>query len=213
MEILSQVPSLQTLKDPHPSLRAALFDMDGTLFNTEPLHAQIFEALAQGLQIKLPNLEEIHHQFKGMTDFQVLLHARSWPGFPQDMSFEEFIGLKNERLLNLIAQSDPRHWSKPAVEVLLQEMRHSEFSLALVTSSESVITHALLDKSNYKQYFDLIITLQDVKEPKPHPGPYLKAMQQLNLGRLECVIFEDSPTGLKAAQESGCRSIKVEWWD
>jgi beta-phosphoglucomutase len=213
MEILSQVPSLQTLKDPHPALRAALFDMDGTLFNTEPLHAQIFEALAQSLHIKLPNLEEIHHQFKGMTDFQVLLHARNWPGFPQDMSFEEFIGLKNERLLTLIAESDPRTWTKPAVAGLLQEMRQGEFSVGLVTSSERVITHALLEKSDYKKYFDLIITLQDVKEPKPHPGPYLKAMQQLNLGRLECVIFEDSPTGLKAAQESGCRSLKVEWWD
>ncbi len=213
METLSQVPSLQSLKDSHPALRAALFDMDGTLFNTEPLHAQIFEALAQSLHIKLPNLDEIHHQFKGMTDYQVLMHARSWPGFPQDMSFEEFIQLKNERLLTLIAQSDHTTWSKLAVEKLLQEIKHHEFALGLVTSSERVITHALLEKSGYIKYFDLIITLQDVKDPKPHPGPYLKAMQQLNLGRLECVIFEDSPTGLKAAIESGCRSIKVEWWD
>ncbi len=99
------------------------------------------------------------------------------------------------------------------VETLLQEIKENEFSLGLVTSSERVITHALLEKSGYKKYFDLIITLQDVKDPKPHPGPYIMAMQQLNIGRLECVIFEDSPTGLRAALDSGCRSIKVDWWN
>lgn len=213
METLFQVPSLQSLKDPHPALRAALFDMDGTLFNTEPLHAQIFEALAQALHIKLPNLEEIHHQFKGMTDKQVLEAARSLPGFPQSMSFEEFIALKNERLLTLIARTDHRSWTKSAVEGLLREMKAGDVTVALVTSSERVITEALLMKTGYRQYFDLVITLQDVKDPKPHPGPYLKAMQLLNVGRLECVIFEDSPTGLQAARESGCRSLKVEWWD
>ncbi len=213
METLSKVPSLEDLKAPHPALRAALFDMDGTLFNTEPLHAQIFEVLAKSLKIKLPDLADLHHKFKGMTDYQVLVEARNWAGFPQDMSFEEFIDLKNMKLLDLIATSDHTTWSSQKVETLLQEIKENEFSLGLVTSSERVITHALLEKSGYKKYFDLIITLQDVKDPKPHPGPYIMAMQQLNIGRLECVIFEDSPTGLRAALDSGCRSIKVDWWN
>lgn len=212
MENFTKVPTLSELLAPHPILRGVLFDMDGTLFNTEPLHAQVFLELARELKVNLPSQRELDHQFKGMTDRQVLEHARSLLNFPQDLSFDSFIEMKNTKLLQVISQSNHLTWSSETLRRLLEDIRSSQLNLALVTSSERIITEALLQKAGYREYFDLILTLQDVTDPKPHPGPYIKAMQLLNLGRLECLIFEDSPTGMKAGLESGCRTAQVSWW-
>lgn len=212
MEIFTQVPSLSTLLSPQPDLRGVLFDMDGTIFNTEPIHAEVFVELAQELKVNLPSQAELDHRFKGMTDRQVLEHARSWLGFPDDLSFDEFIQLKNTKLLKVIASSDPSAWTSKSVFGLLNEIKDRKFLLGVITSSERVITEALLKKAGIREHFDLIITLQDVTDPKPHPGPYIKGMQLLGLGRLECLIFEDSATGLKAGVDSGARTVQVKWW-
>jgi HAD superfamily hydrolase (TIGR01509 family) len=69
-----------------------------------------------------------------------------------------------------------------------------------------------LSVAGARDLFDVIITLQDVAHPKPHPFPYLKAMIQLGVGPRETVIFEDSLTGLQSAQASGARFIQADWW-
>jgi HAD superfamily hydrolase (TIGR01509 family) len=75
------------------------------------------------------------------------------------------------------------------------------------------VTDKLLNVSGLSAFFQLVITLQDVKQPKPHPGPYLQAMLALNVGPRETVIFEDSKPGLEAATKAGARVIEAQWWN
>jgi HAD superfamily hydrolase (TIGR01509 family) len=213
MEILSQFPQLSLLQEHHPSLRGVLFDMDGTLFQTEPLHALVFQELARDFNVKIPNSNsDLDHSFRGMTDAQVLAIASKWAGFPQDLDTATFIHLKNQKLIELISQSNASDWHAQEMQAFLEEIKAKQLLLGLVTSSEKVVTEALLGHAQLTPLFDLIITLQDVTHPKPHPMPYLKAMQQLNIGPRETLIFEDSATGLAAARASGSRTIHAKWW-
>lgn len=213
MDVFTEFPTLSTVCDRHPALRGVLFDMDGTLFQTEEIHADVLRQMAIDWKIRPPfPPEEVEMRLKGMADRQVLAMARSWPGFPADMDEESFINEKNRQLLELIPRSPLNSWCAPAMVEFLHEAKAAGLILAIVTSSERVITDQLLKASGLTTLFDLVITLQDVRFAKPHPWPYLQAMQQLNIGPRETVIFEDSAPGLAAANASGARVIEAQWW-
>lgn len=214
MEILKTFPSITALRTAQPHLRAILFDMDGTLFQTEEIHADVLRMMARDWRILPPfPAHELENRLKGMADRQVLELARHWPGFPQEMNEEKFITEKNQRLLELIPQIPLNKWCAPEMKEFLIEATKNDMVLAVVTSSERVITDKLLQVSGLRDYFQLVITLQDVTHPKPHPAPYLQAMLALNVGPRETLIFEDSKPGLEAAQRAGARVIEAQWWN
>lgn len=214
MEILKSFPNLTALRTTQPHLRAILFDMDGTLFQTEEIHADVLRMMARDWRILPPfPAHELENRLKGMADRQVLELARHWPGFPQQMDEEKFIAEKNQRLLELIPHVPLEKWCAPEMEDFLIQATKNDLVLAVVTSSERVITDKLLQTSKLRDYFQLVITLQDVTHPKPHPAPYLQAMLALNVGPRETLIFEDSKPGLEAAQRAGARVIEAQWWN
>jgi HAD superfamily hydrolase (TIGR01509 family) len=187
--------------------------MDGTLFQTEEIHADVLRQMAVQWKIRPPfPPEEVETRLKGMADRQVFAMARSWQGFPPEIDEAAFINEKNRQLLELIPRTALHQWCAPAMVQFLKEARADGLLLAVVTSSERVITDQLLKAAGVTALFDLIITLQDVKFAKPHPWPYLQAMQQLGLGPRETVIFEDSAPGLASANEAGAWVIEAQWW-
>lgn len=213
MEILKSFPDFSALQTGHPNLRALLFDMDGTLFQTEEIHGEVLRQMARdwGLQPPFPP-HEVEARLKGMSDRQVMELARHWPGFPADMTAERFVADKNSRLIEMIPQVKMQSWLSPAITRLIQQARQSGVMTAVVTSSERAITDMLLSLSGLDKQMDLVLTLQDVKFAKPHPWPYLQAMLTLGIGPREALIFEDSPPGLASAVASGARVIQVDWW-
>ncbi len=97
IKVFSNVPSLQNLKSEYPNLKAIFFDMDGTLFNTEPHHAKAFIQMGVENRITPPYSKEIVHQLLvGKADYLVFDIVKSWPGFPPDWTKEDFIKLKNQ---------------------------------------------------------------------------------------------------------------------
>jgi beta-phosphoglucomutase len=208
-QTLHAPPTLEELMNHLPQLKALAFDMDGTLFDTEKLHIKIFYKLALKYGITLPpDLRELAEKYKGWSDEQV--YAALAP--QKAPSAQDFILEKNTVLLKLIETSDPSEWTSPHLFSLLKEAQAQGIKLVLVTSSEKLITHALLKKSGYDQFFSFVVTLQDVTKAKPHPEPYLAAQKLLNCSTQELLVFEDSPTGLESARTSGLETFEVKWW-
>lgn len=213
MEIRTSFPKLKELLPTQPGLRALLFDMDGTLFKTEEIHGAVLRQLASnwGLRPPFPP-SEVEERLKGMSDTQVLELAKSWEGFPPHMNAAIFIQEKNKLLLQLIPTLEIKTWCSEELMDFIDESKRGGLLVSVVTSSERVITNLLLKLSGLDKILDLVITLQDVAIPKPHPGPYLKAMLTLGVGPRETIIFEDSPPGLVSATASGARVIQAAWW-
>lgn len=211
MKSLKTIPSIEHLLDLHPQARAIFFDMDGTLCDSEHLHAQAMGKIGQDFNILPPYPPEIIHQkLVGKADHLVYEEVKSWPGFPPSLDSDSFRDLKSQNLLTIL--DTPQYLVSEEMRFFLQSIKQSKMILGLVTSSEKIITTKILHNSGVHGLFDFVLTRDDCPFHKPHPWPYLKAIEIASVQSSECIIFEDSPIGLSAAHESGAHYFKVEWF-
>lgn len=96
----------------------------------------------------------------------------------------------------------------PGAKDLLSEVQASGLPTALVTSTERRITEYALDGIG-RDFFDTTLCGDEVSQPKPHPEPYLTAAERLAVAPAECVVLEDSPTGVAAAEAAGCVTVAI----
>jgi beta-phosphoglucomutase len=208
-----KVPTLTELKAGFPSLKALFFDMDGTLFNTESIHAEAMFLIAKKYKIRPPfPPEAVHQLMMGKADHLVFEIIKDWEGVPKDWTAMDFISEKNANLIELLKTSDSNIWFAKEVLSLLNEARNNGLFVALVTSSEKVVTEELLRIAKLDKFFDYVLTRDDTPHVKPDPWPYLKAREVSGFEVFETLIFEDSNVGLEAATTSGAHVIKVEWY-
>jgi beta-phosphoglucomutase len=207
-----RIPTLAELKAGFPGIKALFFDMDGTLFNTEPHHEKAFIQIGEKHDILPPYSEQmVHDLLMGKADHLVFEIVKSWQGFPQHWSVRDFVEIKNTNLLKILQDVDPKTFFPTQMLELLKQARAQDLFLALVTSSEKVITKRLIEISGLKSFFDLELTRDDCPLHKPDPWPYIKAQKISGYEAHEILIFEDSSVGLAAASASGSHVIKVEW--
>lgn len=180
------------------------FDMDGTILNSEPLHYEVVKKLCHGKPI--PTMEETY----GMPDCDVFPLIKEVLGLN---TLEEYLEKKNEALVELIGESDANQIKHKNIHALLDTLKDSGSRMALVTASQYEVTYPILKHCNLDQYFEKIITEREVTNTKPNPEPYLLAKDFFKAQTNECLIFEDSPTGIKAAENSGIDHIVVKWFE
>jgi HAD superfamily hydrolase (TIGR01509 family) len=178
---------------------AILFDLDGTLIDTECL------ALASGLAafaaLGHPVTEDFLHQLVGVDlPSGAKIISRAMPHIDQEALHplwqSGFIAAMDRDGLAL---------KSGALDLLQARL----LPMALVTSSGRTEAHRKLDKAGIAQMFDLIITVDDVTDPKPNPAPYLLAAEMLGVQPARCLVFEDSETGAEAAHRAGCVVVQV----
>lgn len=206
---LSTIPNFELLPDHYQKPDLFLFDMDGTLLNTEFIHAQSIESLIKGrMEAKV-----IMERFKGMSDKAVF--AILSQELKLTLGADEVIDKKNQELIKIIdtlSQAEIETVLPKDMKFFFETLKSKGKKLGLVTASESIIAHHLLQKLELHQRFDLIVTYQTTYQSKPNPSPYLFALRHFQKPATECVIMEDSITGLEAAKLAGAKTIKALWF-
>jgi beta-phosphoglucomutase len=209
---MQKVATLKELSTKFPKVSTYLFDMDGTIMFTEHLHAMaINQVLTENNERPFEQdvLEEI---CIGLND-EVVFEKLQKDKMLSQMSLEKFLSDKKSIFSQLLKEIEPKEIFNPKVKSLLKNIKKSKAKLALVTSSEHETAYELLNFLKIHDLFDLIVTREDTQKNKPHPEPYLYAFEKLgNINPKECLIFEDSPVGLTAAQKSNANVFKVEWY-
>jgi beta-phosphoglucomutase len=188
-------------------LKAVIFDMDGVLIDSEPLHylieREIFEKL--GLDVS----PEIHRTYLGTaTDFMYLdLIAR----FGLSQSIQDLLKL-DELFRCEYFSSLPSLVLNPGVLLILNELRNARIKMSVATSSSPAIANILLERSEIKSYFEVVMTTSEAGKSKPEPLVYQAAANKLGVVPTECLVFEDSPNGLLAAKRAGmtCTVLRTE---
>ena len=182
-------------------LSAVLWDMDGTLIDTEPLWIAAEHALLDQYGIEMgPDIPE-QLIGSGLRDAAELFRGLGVP-----LSHEQII---DAWLASVIAgaSSTPPMWRPGALE-LLASLREAQIPCALVTMSYRSLADEVV-KLLPPGTFAAVITGDAVAHEKPHPDPYLRGAAALGVSIGACIAIEDSPTGLRSAVSSGAVSLGV----
>ena len=180
---------------------AVLFDMDGTLIDSEPYWIQSERELASehngvwtdqdGLDVVGMSLDKSSQLFKDRTNVP--------------LEPEEIVARLTNEVQERLAKSIP--W-RPGAKELLFDLRKHGVPTALVTMSLRRMAKQVVDAIDFDA-FDLIIAGDDVRHGKPHPEAYLKAAEQLGIEPGRCIAFEDSVSGLSSAEAAGTYAIGI----
>jgi HAD superfamily hydrolase (TIGR01509 family) len=173
-------------------MKAALFDLDGVVFDTEPQYTIFWGAQCREFHPEHPGLE---HEIKGQTLVQIY---DAW--FSGEL--QEKQAVITERLNLYEQQMD--YIYVPGFEDYVKKLRTRGVKTAVVTSSNRIKMEAVYQRHpEFKGLFDAILTSEDFERSKPDPDCYLKAANRLEVSVKDSVVFEDSFNGLKSGRAAG----------
>ncbi|MEE1785405.1 HAD family phosphatase [Streptomyces sp. SP17BM10] len=182
-------------------LQAVLLDMDGTLVDTEDFWWQAEASLFAELGYALDEADRA--QVVGGPMTRVIDYLLERTGV--DLSAADLTVLINQRFVDLLGGGVPL---MPGAERLLNTLAAHGIPAALVSASHRHIIDIVL-RSLGAEHFAFTVAGDEVPRTKPHPDPYLEAARRLGADPARCVVVEDAPTGVKAAEAAGCPVIAV----
>ena len=184
---------------------AVIFDMDGVLIDSEPIHVGIEKLLFNKLGIDVS--ETVHRSYMGASNEFMYSDLRS--RFKLSESVTELI--ESDELF----RSDYFHRldtipANDGLISLLGQIKTAGLKLAVATSSSPEIADLLLNKCGIASFFDAIVTTSEAGKSKPSPDVYLLAAKKIGVSPEDCIVFEDSPNGLLSAKSAGMFCVVIQ---
>lgn len=180
---------------------AVLWDMDGTLVDTEPYWFAAERELVGSFGHEWTREEGSRLIGSGLWDSAAVLQAHG-----VTLSADQIVEWLSNRVCEHLSEGEIP-W-RPGAQKLLAELRESAIPTALVTMSIRSMAEKIVSRIPFLA-FDVVVAGDDVEKPKPHPEAYLQAASKLGVAIEDCVAFEDSLTGLRSAVDSGAVVIGV----
>ncbi len=188
---------------------AFIFDLDGTLIDMEEFTEYAYSRiLKQRFDLDLTHEEYLKH-FSGTRTYdayETYLGSKAINDYDLDELVKEFRAMKRDGLENHIRDVVKL---KPGVEEFLKELKLQGKQVALATSAIKEFAMLILKSFEIEQYFNLVLTAEDVTEGKPDPMIYNLTVEKLKVEKEKAVVFEDSHSGIQAAKSAGVYCIAI----
>jgi HAD superfamily hydrolase (TIGR01509 family) len=184
--------------------KAVLFDMDGVLIDATEWH---YDALNEALEIFGYSIgrEEHFARFNGMTTKKKLEILSNERGLPFGLH-GVISDIKQDRTLRIAAK---KCFPKAAHLILLSRLKNNGVKIGVVTNSIRMTTEFMLKYAGISDFLDVLITNEDVSQPKPSPEGYLLGMKSLDSTPGQTVVVEDGMHGIAAARAAGAQVVEV----
>jgi HAD superfamily hydrolase (TIGR01509 family) len=188
------------LSIPDGPFKAYLFDCDGTIVDSMPLHYIAWKKMLPEWEKDFP--EDLFYSLGGMPTAEIvaLLNERNGTNMPPVET-----ALKKEEIFYEIL-----HELKAIPEVVEHiEATHGQIPFAVVSGGTRDAVTRSLDALGLLDRFETLICAGDYENAKPHPEPYLMAAKRLGVAPEECLVFEDTDMGIQSATAAGMASVKI----
>ena len=184
-------------------IRAAVFDMDGLLVDSEPVWRRVEKEILGALGV--PLTDEMCSSTKGLRIDEVVQHWRlqyPWRGLSNMDVVDRIVSRMAETLAREAA-------AKPGVHVAVARAKESGLALALASSSHMEVIRSVLGRLGIAGEFEVVCSGEAEPYGKPHPGIFLTTARELGFAPTECVVLEDSIHGVVAAKAARMRCVAV----
>jgi len=185
-------------------LKAIIWDFDGTIADTHGIHAKTEAETLKKYGIKISE-SEIIKRFSGVklnVIFKTLFEENNAKG-----NHMQACEIKWRMMNKIISKNIPKYM--PGVKNLFNECKKQNIKMAIASSSIRDYLDLAIKKMKIENYFEIIISGDDVKNSKPDPEIFLKAIKCLRLKPSQCLIIEDGTVGVIAAQNAKIKCIAV----
>lgn len=183
-------------------IKAVIFDMDGTMLDTEHVKEEGLKYVGKSLNVKID--DQTLTQIRGTNNTRL-----------KEILCNKFEGLDVEKLLETrekyvekYFENNPLETKKGLIE-LLEFLKNNNYKMAVASSSNLEVIKKYLKKVGVFDYFDIIIGGDIVTKGKPDPEIYSKCMEQLNLSKEECIGVEDTANGVLSIHRAGMKPIMI----
>ncbi|MEU4896863.1 HAD family phosphatase [Streptomyces sp. NPDC044780] len=186
------------------SMPAVIFDLDGTLVDSEPLYYEAGRRTLERYGVTGFTWEE-HCQFIGIGTRETLEALRDRYGI--DAPVEELLAVKNRHYLELAAATEVF----PAMRGFVERLSAAGHPLAVASGSSRSAIESALKATGLDALLSVRVSAEDVGRGKPEPDVFLAAARLLAVDPADCVVVEDAGPGVEAARRAGMRCIAVPY--
>ncbi|MBQ7704626.1 MAG: HAD family phosphatase [Selenomonadaceae bacterium] len=181
--------------------KGAIFDMDGTLFDSEKIYQKSWIATAESHGKN--NGVELAAKVSGASEANCrrLIHE-----FYPDVDVDKFFMQVVNTAVEVFKKGVPMMAGVPEI---LQYFKERGVKMAIASSSSVEVINRNIERADIKKYFDAVVSGDDVENGKPAPDIFLLAAKKLNLPAADCYVFEDSFNGIRGAYAAGCAAIMI----
>jgi HAD superfamily hydrolase (TIGR01509 family) len=184
------------MKNKIKNIKGILFDLDGTLLQTEEVQKQGFNQVLDFYNIDHDNLEYSQFIGRGMKEIE------SWFIKEYHLNIKEGeMREKRKEIILKLFETEKLPYSHFAIEIL--DFLHGKFPMGICSAGEQKEIFLKLKTNNILKYFDFYISSEDVENSKPSPDIYKKGIENLKLKPEECLCFEDTFSGATSAKSAG----------
>jgi beta-phosphoglucomutase-like phosphatase (HAD superfamily) len=182
------------------SPRGLIFDCDGTLADTMPLHYRAWQVLCQRHGMVFP--EARLYALGGVPSRDILRLLKQ----EQNLPFDPLVVAreKEEEYLRLLSEVEPIH-----TVIDIARAHRGILPMAVATGGTRRVIGIVLDHLKIRDWFDALVTSEDVVRQKPAPDIFLEAARRLGVPPSECVAYEDTDLGLEAIRAAGIPAVDV----
>ncbi len=182
-------------------MKAFIFDMDGVILDSEPIHFDVDFMTLEHFGVNI-NREELE-KYVGMTNPEMWGFIKKDYNIPQTVA--EIIEYQLKHKIEVLKKSNIQPIE--GIMDLINELQMHRIPIAIASSSPRVFIEAVLEKFRIIDHFVCVVSGEEVNKGKPAPDVYMEAARLLGVEPRECVVIEDSKHGVMAAKAAGMKCI------
>lgn len=182
-------------------IKAFIFDMDGVIIDSEPLHFESDRMVMRDFGIELTD-EELN-RYVGVDNPQMWSELRD--KYEINLPIDELLERQHANKIKIL--STEKLQTIPGIPELISDLKDKGIAIALASSSAMEFIQLVLDKLGITHSFDVVVSGEQVEKGKPEPDIFLKTAELLKVNPAHCVVLEDSKHGVNAAKRAGMKCI------